>query len=57
MQTYCISSTLSTLILDNPGCFPNQNSWIMLYFHSILGKAADRLIPKQLVKVQNNEVL
>ena len=45
------------LILDYPGCFPNQNSWIMLYFHSILGKAADRLIPKQLAKVQNNEVL
>lgn len=57
MQTYCISSTMSILILDNPGCFPNQNSWIMLYFHSILGKATDRLIPKQLVKVQNNEVL
>ena len=57
MQTYCISSTMYILILDNPGCFPNQNSWIMLYFHSILGKAADRLIPKQLVKVQNNEVL
>mgnify|MGYP002807798427 FL=1 len=57
MQTYCISSTMSILILDNPGYFPNQNSWIMLYFHSILGNAADRLIPKQLVKVQNNEVL
>ena len=48
---------MSILILDNPGYFPNQNSWIMLYFHSILGNAADRLIPKQLVKVQNNEVL
>jgi len=57
MQTYCISSTMSILILDNPDCFPNQNSWIMLYFHSILGKAADRLIPKQLANVQNNEVL
>jgi len=57
MQTYCISSTMSILILDNLGCFPNQNSWIMLYFHSILSKAADRVIPKQLAKVQNNEVL
>ena len=57
MQTYCISSTMSKLLLDNMGCFPNQNSWIMLYFNCILGKAADRLIPKQLVKVQNNEVL
>ena len=57
MQTYCISSTMSILTLDNQGCFPNQNSWIMLYFHSILGKAADRLIPKQLARVQNNEVL
>ena len=57
MQTYCISSTMSIFILDNTGCFSIQNSWIMLYFHSILGKAADRLIPKQLVKVQNNEVL
>ena len=57
MQTYCISSTMSKLILDNPGCFTNQNSWIVLYFHSILGKAADRLIPKQLAKVKNNEVL
>ena len=45
------------LILDNLGSFPNQNSWIMLYFHCILGKAAYRLIPKQLAKVQNNEVL
>ena len=57
MQTYCISSTMSILILDNPGCFLNQNSWIMLYFQSILGKAADGFIPKQLAKVQNNEVL
>ena len=57
MQTYCISSTMSIFILDNTDCFPIQNSWIMLYFHSILGKATDRLIPKQLVKVQNNEVL
>ena len=57
MQTYCISSTMSILILDNPGCFPNRNSWIMLFFRGILGKGADRLVPKQLAKVQNNEVL
>jgi len=48
---------MSILIQDNPGCFPNQNSWIMLDFNSSIGKSADRLIPKQLVKVQNNEVL